>query len=370
MSECQEISQDDFDLSRQKYHLSQMKFYNQTKYFLSKKFSDYFREVIEQQEAASSTQIKFGEIFSLLLSFNCEIFIHGGAIRDLILNLPIHDIDGEYFCSKDKMKSLCNEQFMQKIFGQCQFLSSGHLILGQNLFHNYTFDPFEAYPMETVFTSPMYTNEYTTNTIFYDVISRIIIDITGYGIYDTLNRIIRLTITNPNERYLWLNEQVAKPYDGFKKLSRYWKLRADPHKYLPAPLNQTLIHTDEFIIENVKFLWKNQTLVIENIFRKLYCDLIRGDLNNQSLCYLQSNPYNSSLEAFLNYDRVFERDMGSTWFNENILQKNVNHFYVQTTNKHKINFHLYEFLFVFTCILILVLFLLFYKKCSNYERIH
>lgn len=246
----------------------------------------------------------FEEAFTLFQNFDCLLYIHGGSIRDLILQLSPKDIDIEYSCSAEKMYTICVKKYGNS---SCHYNQTTKYFK-INYFNSESIDELEGVNWNISMFAPSYVKEYTTNTLAYDLNgNKAIIDINGNGVHDTCSRLIRIPTNNWEE---WLLESKYGQNNGLKKIPRFWKLRSDP-KNFSSYNNETL----EFVKESVIKYWNNETKNMKKVFQKFYCKLNGGKyfIKNKTCCvWFQQK--SDLVKKIHNYIIALKKDMGLNWF--------------------------------------------------------
>ena len=197
----------------------------------------------------------------------CLSFPIGAFVRDQFLGESTTDtIDLESNCDCDKLYHICLERWgfsnCVQICGECNILHIGNAaILG------------DTYLMDSASWNKTFfgdgTNlQYTTNSIAYFADDfNIVIDITGQGVSDTCNMIIRIPVAADHWEQ-WVSSE---------KLFSFWKLRAmgyraadaDTMAYVFSKTKQSIMEAPEhfknfYCTEILSGQWKNSTCFIKS----------------------------------------------------------------------------------------------------------
>lgn len=180
----------------------------------------------------------FNDIFQKMFDNGIAVFVVGGAIRDVLQGMQagdINDIDMSFDCSARELEDLAKKEGWQPVsvrpssgLVQLGTVTPGQLYLeGKHIFgHN----------SDTLVTSPgvrcsgadltleLFCRDFTVNALFYDPINRTIVDISGCGVQDATNKILRI----PVEQSMWETWVNGNP----SKLLRYYKFMS--RGYTPA----------------------------------------------------------------------------------------------------------------------------------------
>ena len=270
---------------------------------------------ILRSEIVPRLSTTFEQTFKVFQDAGCLLYIHGGGVRDYLLGLSPKDIDIEYSCNPNILESTCVQSFGSE---SCHIFGS-YFYVGEAS-PTSAFEVLEGVNWNGTIFAPAFTKEYTTNALSYDLNGNdIIIDIVGSGTNDTCSRFIRIPVPE-SDWWKWMTESEYFSNNGIAKLPRFWKLSSTPKSYSPADED-----TLSFITTNIKQLWGNTTYPIETTFRKFYCNMVSGKVaTDGSGCHVE-NPLNSDISTKLNaYNIAIENDMGSQWYNEFIVNDNVN----------------------------------------------
>ena len=215
----------------------------------------------------------------------CLSFAYGGSIRDQFLDAVPNDLDMETTCKVDVLEELC-----VKAYGKDNCHRGNQMHIGDLKQNDGNTDELDAGYWEETFFGDRTKLEYTTNAItFLGSGSNIVIDITGFGVGDTCNKLIRI----PVKKALfgkWLEDNV---------IFRFWKLRIKGYKVAEG---DTWPYIDEQVRRMVK----------ENVFHKYYCKNVHFGRWNKDACNIKDCA--KSLKK--KYDEVFKQDLKDYWDKE------------------------------------------------------
>ena len=148
-------------------------------------------------------------IFNNLYTITDNIYIYGGWVRDSLLDIKATDIEISFNSNVDDIKKLCskNKWPCSKIIEKYKYIIFGKE-KGISLEGNYNL---------FIFNKEDVLYDFTINQLVYDTKNNIIIDLTGYGIYDVFNKKIRLPVSycKYNE---WASANWKHPLVYFKLL--------------------------------------------------------------------------------------------------------------------------------------------------------
>lgn len=151
----------------------------------------------------------YNEMFDELYKISKKIFIVGGAIRDSFLNRKPKDIDISFDSTYKDVIKLCkkNEWACPEVYER----GFPYVVFGTK--KGKTLEA--TYKSSPVFDKKNIERDYTINNMVYDIKNKILIDITGNGLNDILNKKIRIPV--PKSQYLkWANERWKHPLRYFK----------------------------------------------------------------------------------------------------------------------------------------------------------
>lgn len=177
----------------------------------------------------------FGEVFSVLESNGCKIWLWGGSVRDFLLGKPVFDIDVNFDCPTDTFASIINKAGWQP------FEQKGvYFKLGEND-KNAQYEHLEGKHFLESVAASLSDLEYTADSLAYDINSKTILDKSGEGVNDACRKIVRIPtafgIENENTFKAW-NIGDQQSINNMVKKLRGWKLKSiENFKWAPQKNN-------------------------------------------------------------------------------------------------------------------------------------
>lgn len=150
----------------------------------------------------------YKDAFDKIYTITDNIYIYGGTIRDLLLDIKPTDIDITFNSTLEQVESLCalTKWPCAEILPKYKKITFGK-DKGITLEGTYCNEVFDV-KMEQI--------DFTVNKIVYDVKNNILIDITGVGIKDLLQKKIRIPVP-PSKYKIWALDW-KKPLLFFKMI--------------------------------------------------------------------------------------------------------------------------------------------------------
>ena len=231
-----------------------------------------------------------GFVIEYLQESGCLSFPFGGCVRDQFLGAIPADLDMESNCDTNKLLNEC-----LKMWPNTSCWGKGIVHFGNpNIMPRET-DVIDAANWEETFFGDGTALEYTTNSIaYFSGGLNILIDLTGQGINDTCNKIIRITVAN-DAWEKWVSSPPGKIY-------RFWKLRV---KGYTAVDNATL----SFVVNKAKQLIMQDP----KNFTKFYCITVLNGKYENSHCSIKISDCSKVMTRKAKYDTYFESDFGTFW---------------------------------------------------------
>jgi len=234
------------------------------------------------------------DVLDVFRSNGCFPFLLGGSVRDQLLGLAPNDVDVSVDCDPNQLKEICVENWGRK---NCHTFKNSEVVhLGDWKMGGKTLDIGTA----GIFGIPVYKLEYTVNALLYDVNTNdVIIDLTGTGVSDTCQRLIKIPSHNDSKASwnLWLHNTEGVLY-------RYWKLRI---KRL-QPFSE---ETQEFVVECAKKKMQSAP----NSFPIFYCHYVFHSRYNYNArkCTINTKNCNIGQTNAAQYNSVLSEDFGAFW---------------------------------------------------------
>ncbi len=245
-----------------------------------------------------------GDILEELIKEGIKVHLHGGIVRDVILNLKCIDIDVSFDADIYKIEKICiaqkwacanmreNENFYRDIV--------------RNHYVNFGKDKgitLEGSNWKSTYLQPYYLYDFSINNMAYDFKNKILIDVSGYGLMDLL--IYRFRISPfPNEYEQWANYDWKKPLRYFKMLMKGFKpLHSNLHNFI---INYIEVNYD--VVYN-KVIYSKGSKAITRILHFLIYGITQGEFTEDGKYILGVNenkliPFLKQMALFLNYETI------------------------------------------------------------------
>ena len=159
--------------------------------------------------------LTYNDILEYLMKNNIKMFIYGGTIRDLFGNIEIKDIDCLYVGDYKKIyRLLKNNKYIE--FKQGSFKK----------YFDIEYDELELSNLD-VFRKSL---DGPSNALIYDLQTKEVYDLTGYGIEDSKNKIWRL---NPGDTYEeWSNDHNCLIHRLYKMMNKGYEVPEEDKKFI------------------------------------------------------------------------------------------------------------------------------------------
>lgn len=172
-----------------------------------------------------------GEIVDKLQSNGINYYYHGGLIRDILINVKSADVDIIFDKGVNSIVPIC-----QKEGWPCSDVRIKEQYINFGLYKG---DGLEGTNLKNSFNTDLATHEASVNDLAYDPRNGIVIDITGFGLEDIINRKFRLG-ARPDQWLSWVKDP-KRPFRYFKLIQKGFE-----------PLNGKL---HDFIINYITDNW-------------------------------------------------------------------------------------------------------------------
>lgn len=219
------------------------------------KFNIFFSRTIP-----GSNSISFSFFLDELMASNCFYYPHGGFIRDLINAKYPHDLDGQYSCTSEHLQAICD-----RVFG----LGFGYVDKNTSYFFigNHSL---EGFSWNSSFFS-LEDQEYTPDSLYYDPLNEVLIDLSGKGFEDVKKSQIRIPVERNNwDR--WLIKNTSNSFMrtfALRKVPRYWKLKE-------IGFQDYDFETISYLKRKIVKLWENNNYPMKNAFMLHICWILDG----------------------------------------------------------------------------------------------
>ena len=173
-----------------------------------------------------------GEVLDKLQENDINYYYHGGIIRDILINVKSADVDIIFDKGVNSIVPICQSEGWpcSDVRPKEQYINFGI----------YKGDGLEGTNVKNSFNTDLSTHEASVNDLAYDPRHGIIIDITGFGLEDIINRKFRLG-ARPDQWLAWCKDP-KRPFRYFKLIQKGF-----------LPLNDKL---HEFIINYITDNWE------------------------------------------------------------------------------------------------------------------
>ena len=240
-----------------------------------------------------TTQITFFDIIKQLYrGSGIRVFIKGGAVRDAFFNIDNIDIDAVFTSSNVlDIKKICDNEkwYCDNVMPQYQYINIGGE-KGASI---------DLTKIDYVLKDNIYNHEFTISDLMFDPMTNILIDVSGFGLFDVINKMIRLSV-EPDLYYSWAMADYKKPL-------RYFKLIMKGYKPINTFLNKFIVKFIEKHYENTyeQPLYKGSN--ISKIKNFLIVNITSGTINSDGTFNYGVNkrviaPYLMTLKQHLNRD--------------------------------------------------------------------
>jgi hypothetical protein len=234
---------------------------------VSSKARFYILDIVTQKvgqilnRQLGSAKVTVRTIFEKLNDNGIKVYLKGGIVRDIFTGVDSVDVDAIFDSDINKVKAICDAEgwIVDNLVPKYQSMNIGGA-KGVSI---------DLVNLKATFLSSDIEHEFTVNDLVFDWRANVLIDVSGYGIFDVLNRVIRISPT-PNLYIKWASNDWKKPLRYFKLLMKGYnpmtpKLHSFVVGYIEKNLDNVYFQT---IYENVSrikhFLIKNITNGIIN----------------------------------------------------------------------------------------------------------
>jgi len=192
-------------------------------------------------------QITFQTVFNTLHQKGVPVFCIGGTVRDLIqdpLNSP-KDVDMSFGVSSHEVINLLHSslgiQCSPPTMGGLVVIGSqtaGNIWLEGKAIGGLNFDIVSVSTAPRSISTDLHLEclyrDFACNALCYDPINKVIIDPTGYGIEDAINKVLRIPVDLPKWD-LWYNGNTTKISKRLKKfISKGYTIHTPHKQYLES----------------------------------------------------------------------------------------------------------------------------------------
>ncbi len=201
-----------FELNKNNYSYDKIISHDKYKLYRIEKIKSKYLNLLK--EKVINIDDTYQNIFKNIRKISPNIYIYGGAVRDLLLDIKPTDIDIAFSSDLNTVKKLCAEHKYpcSKIVDKYSYIIFG-TDRGVTL---------EGHYKVLFFKDKMVDYDFTINQLVYDTKNNIIIDMTGYGIRDLMNKHINIPVF-PDKYGEWANKNPVHPLIYFKLLMKGFK---------------------------------------------------------------------------------------------------------------------------------------------------
>lgn len=206
----------------------------------------------------------FDTVFASFAEHGCRAVVWGGEVRDAVLGILSMDTDVGWFCDQSSVVDVLKKNHWGGLFKSVEKCPEEQELNQHNLkckkkeeFNSYVQVGFPLISDEGLEGKSAWENvlgpdmgrEFTTNAMAYDPLHRVVIDTTGAGLCDTLNK--RVAVAGINEEVQVVNQTEVDNFhnwqtSGFDKTLRLLKLVIPPKKYCVGRKTFALVGTEIF----------------------------------------------------------------------------------------------------------------------------
>jgi hypothetical protein len=171
-----------------------------------------------------NTELTVREVFSKLYEKNIKVFLKGGIVRDIFINVDSIDVDAIFDSNVTVVKNICDAEgwSYDNLYYKFQSMNIGGA-KGISI---------DLVNLNATFMSSDIDHEFTINDLVFDFRANLLIDVSGYGLFDVINKTIRISPT-PNLYNKWAINDWKKPLRYFKLLMKGFKpMTSHLHKFI------------------------------------------------------------------------------------------------------------------------------------------
>jgi len=219
------------------------------------KFNAFFSRIIP-----GSNNITFAYFLNTLISKNCIYYPHGGFIRDLINSMYPHDLDGQYSCTKEELQDICDDLF--GVGFSYVDMNTSYFFIGNHSLEGFSWN-------SSFFT--LEDQEYTPDSLYYDPLNEVLLDLSGKGFEDVKKSQIRIPVEK-NKWDRWLiksNDTAFLRMFALRKVPRYWKLKE-------IGFRDYDVATISYLKRKIVNLWDNSRFSMKTAFMMHLCWILDG----------------------------------------------------------------------------------------------
>lgn len=208
-----------------------------------------------------SAKVRVRTIFEKLAGAGIKVFVKGGLVRDVFMGVDSIDIDAIFDSNINSVKAICDAEgwLIDNISYKFQSMNIGGA-KGVSI---------DLVNLKSTFMIPPLDHEFTVNDLVFDWRANVLIDISGFGVFDAVNRVIRISAP-PNLYRKWATNDWKKPL-------RYFKLLQKGFKPMNPEIQQFIVSYIEKNLESAYFIRIYDT--VPRIKHYLIKNITNGEIN-------------------------------------------------------------------------------------------
>lgn len=207
--------------------------------------------------------ITVGTVFRKLDASGIKVFLKGGIVRDTFMGVDSIDVDAVFDSDINKIKEIGDIEGWQidNLSYKYQSMNIGGA-KGVSI---------DLVNLKSTFLAPVIAHEFTINDLVFDWRANVLIDLTGYGLSDVVNRVIRISPT-PNLYNKWASSDWKKPL-------RYFKLLLKGFTPMTPKLHKFIINYIERNLDTIYFsaLYENVSRLKHYLIKNITNGVINPD---------------------------------------------------------------------------------------------
>lgn len=231
-------------------HINIWRYHSQLRLWHSNDFNTLIDVLLDTHVPGLWNGIKratYRDVFDSILNLPWpgDVFLIGGVIRDCLRREIPNDVDISVSCPPSDLRIMCEAKGWH-------FMSTGdYFMIGDRKANEYL-EGKDIYAQ----LGPLYKGEFSMNAVVYDVRNRLLIDRSGYGIDDSIQKRIRIVEPSPKIWHWWMD--AGKIFRLYKFLMRGYSAFDDQVT---------------FILENTPRVFCEKTMHkrCQTLFKRLHC---------------------------------------------------------------------------------------------------
>lgn len=231
----------------------------------------------------ATTRATYKDVFDAILNLEWpgDVYIIGGAVRDGLRREIPNDIDISVSCPPADLLKMCEAKGWH-------FMSTGDYFLIGDKAENEYLEGKDIFAQ----LGPLYKGEFCMNSVVYDVRNRLIIDRSGYGIKDSIEKRIRILEPSPKIWNWWLDE--GKIFRLYKFVLRGYQAFDDQIKFILAGTPN--VYCKKTMLRRCRVMFKRLHCMKDEFRKLIFEDLDRLFTNESQKGFLE-NWYTEFIDA-------------------------------------------------------------------------